>query len=240
MLDWLKRKPDEAPTIRVGGQLLPVVLRRTSSARRMTMRLGPDGNEIRITLPRWGRTAEALAFAEARADWLSKQLLVLPERQPIAPGMTIPLRGNDVIVGHDPAAGRKPQLADGQLRCGGPEEALERRVRVWLRDQAKALSQDDLAHYCGKIDRAAPPLALSNADRRWGSCAPNGTIRINWRLIMAPDFVRRSVVAHEAAHLVHFDHSPRFHALLRDIYEADIAEANAWLRTNGRSLYTLF
>ena len=38
--------------------------------------------------------------------------------------------------------------------------------------------------------------------------------RINWRLVMAPDPVRRSVVAHEVAHLVHFDHSPAFHALL--------------------------
>ena len=57
---------------------------------------------------------------------------------------------------------------------------------------------------------------------------------------MAPEWVRRSVVAHEVAHLVHFDHSPRFHALLGEIYEDDIREADSWLRREGRSLYRHF
>ena len=65
-------------------------------------------------------------------------------------------------------------------------------------------------------------------------------IRLNWRLIQAPDFVRRSVVAHEVTHLVHFDHSPAFHALLGDLYEDDIAVADRWLKQNGRSLYAHF
>jgi len=52
--------------------------------------------------------------------------------------------------------------------------------------------------------------------------------------------VRRSVVAHEIAHLVHFDHSQRFHGLLGDLYEGDLAAANRWLKREGRSLYTVF
>jgi len=81
---------------------------------------------------------------------------------------------------------------------------------------------------------------LSNARRRWGSCAATGAIRINWRLVMAPDAVRRSVVAHEVAHLVHFDHSPRFHALLGELFEGDIKAANLWLKREGRGLYQPF
>ena len=65
-------------------------------------------------------------------------------------------------------------------------------------------------------------------------------MRINWRLVQAPDFVRRSVVAHEVAHLVHFDHSPAFHTLLARIYEADLAAADRWLKQQGRSLYASF
>ena len=56
---------------------------------------------------------------------------------------------------------------------------------------------------------------------------------------MAPDMVRRSVVAHEVAHLVHFDHSAEFHAMLGEIYEHDIRAANRWLKRNGRQLYAL-
>jgi predicted metal-dependent hydrolase len=68
----------------------------------------------------------------------------------------------------------------------------------------------------------------------------DGAIRINWRLIMAPDFVRRSVVAHEVAHLLHFDHSPAFHDCLAGLFEGDVAAANAWLKRDGRGLYQPF
>jgi hypothetical protein len=57
---------------------------------------------------------------------------------------------------------------------------------------------------------------------------------------MAPDFVRRSVVAHEVAHMTHFDHSPAFHAHLDTLYEGRIEQANHWLKREGRTLYRLF
>jgi predicted metal-dependent hydrolase len=131
-------------------------------------------------------------------------------------------------------------LEDDTIRVGGPVETLPSRLRRWLEAEARAVLAADLADYCERVNLPAPGLSLSNARRRWGSCAPDGSIRINWRLIMAPDFVRRSVVAHEVAHLVHFDHSARFHALLGEIFEGDIAAANRWLKREGRSLYASF
>ena len=113
-------------------------------------------------------------------------------------------------------------------------------LKRWLEGEARMLMAADLAEYCARANRPVPGLALSAARRRWGSCGPDGMIRINWRLIMAPDFVRRSVVAHEVAHLVHFDHSPRFHTLLADIFEGEVSTANSWLRRYGRSLYSAF
>mgnify|MGYP000007501044 CR=1 FL=1 len=71
MIDWLRRRPDEVPQVEIGGRLLPLTVRRNAAAKRMTMRLAPDGSEVRITLPRWGRSAEALEFARAKADWLA-------------------------------------------------------------------------------------------------------------------------------------------------------------------------
>jgi len=95
----------------------------------------------------------------------------------------------------------------------------------------------DIADYAQGAGVPIPALALTSAQRRWGSCTARGEIRLNWRLALAPDFVRRSVAAHEVAHLVHFDHSPAFHALLGAIYEDDIDAANRWLKRYGRSLY---
>lgn len=240
MLDWLRRDPRETPSIEIAGQVLPVVVRRLAQARRMTMRLAPDGSEVRLSIPRWGRTAEALAFAAARKDWLAGQLAALPRAQAPEAGGALSYRGAALLIAHAPERRRKPELVEGTIHIGGPAESLTARLKRWLEGEARALLAEDLAEYCARAGKPVPKLALTSAQRRWGSCGPDGAIRINWRLIMAPDFVRRSVVAHEVAHLIHFDHSPRFHALLGELFEGSIDEANLWLKREGRKLYSAF
>ena len=239
MIDWLRRDPGEL-AVDIGGQDMPVVLKRHPSARRMTMRLSPDGKEIRITLPRWGRTQDALAFVELRKDWLAQQRATSPDPTPVGPGSTVLFRGETLTIAWQEGSRRRPRISNGQLELGGAEKSLAARIRRWLESEAQALLEDDLAYYCERAGRPAPPLRLSRAQRRWGSCSDNGTIRINWRLVQAPDFVRRSVVAHEVAHLVHFDHSPAFHALLDELFEGEVKAANRWLKSEARTLYTRF
>lgn len=240
MLDWLRRGADEVPQIELAGRNVPVVIRRLANARRLTLRLAPDGSEVRVSMPRWGRSAEALAFARSRADWLARQVAALPVTAAPSDSGVLPYRGQALAIDHAPSASRRVRLGGGTVSLGGPAETLTPRLQRWLAGEARRLLADDLAFYCARADRPVPKLALSGAQRRWGSCSARGAVRINWRLIMAPDFVRRSVVAHEVAHLVHFDHSPAFHALLGELYEGDIAEANRWLKREGRGLYRHF
>jgi predicted metal-dependent hydrolase len=55
---------------------------------------------------------------------------------------------------------------------------------------------------------------VTNQHKRWGSCtADTGEIRISHRLRDVPGWVLDAVLVHELAHLVHPDHSPRFHVL---------------------------
>lgn len=240
MLDWLLRPPRQDPAVEIAGRSLPIVVRRLDRARRMTMRLAPDGSEVRISIPRWTRTDEAFAFAQSRQDWLARQLAALPAPGTLAHGTVVHFRGQPLVLAHDPTAPRKPVVVVGELRVGGPAASLAPRLLRWLQGEARAQIAQDLAHYCARADQPCPALSLSSAQRRWGSCAQDGTIRINWRLIMAPDAVRRSVVAHEVAHLLHFDHSPAFHHCLKTLFEGSVHEANRWLKANGRSLYVPF
>ncbi|NBC37301.1 DUF45 domain-containing protein [Novosphingobium sp. FSY-8] len=240
MLDWLRRKPQDTPTLAVGGRSLPLAIRRMAQARRMTLRLAPDGSEIRVTMPKWGMTQDALDFARARIDWIEGQLSHARPVQQILPGMQLPFRGRLVTLCHDPAERRVIRLQGDLLMLGGAVESIEPRLARWLKAQARELFAADLADYAARAGVPMPPLALSNARARWGSCSSTGAVRLNWRLVMAPDAVRRSVVAHEVAHLVHFDHSPRFHALLGSLFEGDMGTANSWLKRHGRSLYAHF
>lgn len=244
MIDWLKRSNIE-PEMDLNGVCVPIVLKRHATAKRLTMRLAPDGSEVRITLPRWARGQEAIAFAHARAEWLAEQHAKVPAREGPKPGGTVHFRGEELSLAWDADAPRKPVLGGDTITIGGPKEGLETRLKRWLEAQALALFEGDVAHYTSAARLDPVPVGISRAQRRWGSCSDGGSsgtkrIRINWRLIQAPDSVRRSVVAHEVAHLIHFDHSPAFHALLGEIYEGDIKEADRWLKANGRQLYAHF
>lgn len=240
MIDWLRRAPDALPTVELGGRMLPVVLRRLAHARRMTLRLAPDGSEVRVSLPRWGRSAEALAFVRTRRAWLEAQLARVPDAHALRAGDAFPLNGEPLLLRHDPLAPRRPAVEGAALVVGGPAESLVPRVQRWLEAEARRILADDLSDYCVRAEVPVPKLALSRAQRRWGSCAKSGAIRLNWRLVLAPSFVRRSVVAHEVAHLLHFDHSPAFHTALAALYEGDIRAADRWLKREGRGLYRWF
>jgi predicted metal-dependent hydrolase len=239
MIDWLRGAALD-PQIELGGKPVPIVLKRLRNARRLTLRLAPDGSEVRITLPAWAEGREAIAFAHARQGWLAEQHARLPARTAPAPGGTVLYRGHALRVAWDERAARRPLLEAGVLRLGGAVAGIETRLQRWLEGQALNLVEADMYDYCAAAGLAPVPVALSRAQRRWGSCSDKARIRINWRLVQAPDFVRRSVVAHEVAHLVHFDHSPAFHALLARLYEGEIAAADRWLKEHGRGLYAAF
>lgn len=239
MIDWLRRNPKDS-IVHIDGRDVPIIVRRHARARRMILRLAQDGASATVTLPPWGRTADALAFASSRTDWLAEQLGRIPQHQPPDAGGTLLYRGRLLRIEWSPKARRTPLLIGDSIVLGGLETAIGARVERWLAKEALRLTQADLVDYCSAAGIAAPALRLSRAKRRWGSCAGDGTIRINWRLVQAPDAVRRSVVAHEVAHLLHFDHGPAFHALLADLFEGDVPAANRWLKREGRTLYAAF
>ena len=247
MIEWLRRAgkprppaPPERRSLIVAGRELPVAIRTLRTARRMTLRIAPDGSEARITMPPWGRSGEALTFARERSDWLALQLAAVPPRFAPGVGEALAYRGERLRIAWNAGAPRRPVLDDGAIVLGGPRESLERRLQSWLEAEALRLFGEDVSDFAATADVATPRVLLSRAGRRWGSCTSGGVVRLNWRLVMAPDFVRRSVVANEIAHLVHFDHGPGFHGFLGDIYDGDLLAANRWLKREGRSLYAAF
>lgn len=239
MIGWLRREREE-PVIEICGRVLPINVRRNPRARRLTLRLAPDGSEVRLSLPRWCPETEALAFAHARTGWLADQLARIPARRAPEPGGTVLLRGESLTVEWRAEARRTVHVADGRVVVGGPQDRVASRIQRWLEGEAQRVLEEDIAFYAGRAGIPVPPLRLSRAQRRWGSCSTSGTVRINWRLIQAPDMVRRSVVAHEIAHFLHFDHSPAFHAALAELFEGKVADADSWIRAHGRGLYASF
>ena len=58
----------------------------------------------------------------------------------------------------------------------------------------------------------------------------------SWRLILAPRSVLTYLAAHEVAHLIEMNHSPRFWELVERVYP-DHESAKAWLDAHGADLH---
>jgi len=221
----------------IGGA--PVTIRVDARARRMRLRVDPRTKGVTLTVPRRTSERRALAWAAGQRAWIERALADIPETLAFAPGGTVPLEGVAHRLDWDPARPRRIECGEGRLVMGGPIEGLDRRLLRWLKAHALDMLQRETREFGARAGVMASRVAIGDPVSRWGSCSSGGAIRYSWRLILAPEFVRRATVAHEVAHLVHLNHGPDFHALVKELLGADPGLARAWLKREGGALHRI-
>jgi predicted metal-dependent hydrolase len=209
------------------------------TARTMRLRVDRRTGQVVLTVPTRASRRKALAWAEGHRDWVEAQLADVVPAMRLASGVAIPLYDRPHLIDWRPERPRTPRLEEGRLIVGGPEEGLEARLLRWLRRQALDRLSDETAEFAAKAGVTISRVGIGDPLSRWGSCSASGTIRYSWRLILAPDWVRRATVAHEVAHRVHMNHGPDFHRLVETLLGADPKPARLWLRRRGPSLHRI-
>lgn len=227
----------ETLAIKLDGVSYPLDLRRSHRARSIIVSADTVKGVVRLTVPTHASENQALRFAQSKSEWLHARFVEAVPPVPVEDGGQIAFLGEPYVIRWSPEFARAPRLIEDEIRLGGPAEHVESRILRWFKTQAREIFAEDLEFYCARAGTDLPRLAVGDARRRWGSCSGRQSIRLSWRLVMAPPHVRRSVVAHEVAHLRHMDHSKRFYALLDQIYESDRLVADRWLKDHGRGLH---
>ena len=218
------------------GFPVPIQIRPIRNARRMRLRFDESAGVLKLTCPWQTSRRAALRWALDQSDWIDQQLAGRPAAEPFVPDAIIPIEGYDTRLIWSPEAPRTPQLIDGELRCGGPREGYARRIDKILKRRALDVMSAEVADYASAAGVIARSVSVGDADSRWGSCSSQGRVRLSWRLIFPPANVRRFVVAHEVAHLVHLNHGAEFKALEAKLYGPGLSEAKAELRRLGPRL----
>lgn len=205
----------------------------------MRLRYDDRRGVLKLTCPARMSRHAALAWALEQRDWIAAQLAQAAPGEPFVPGATIPVEGLDTILVWESGRPRSPRLADGQIVCGGPLESFERRIEAFLKRLALQVMSREAADYSRAAELTPAGVSVGDAGSRWGSCSSKGRIRLSWRLILAPENVRRYVVAHEVAHLKHLDHGPEFKSLEARLMGPGLAGARADLLAWGPRLRRL-
>jgi predicted metal-dependent hydrolase len=210
--------------IMLSGEHCNYTLRR---ARRRTIGFQIDDRGLTISAPRWVSLRDIEVAILEKERWIRTRLeqwrqwrakRQLPQVD-FAEGGKLPFLGA-IIVLRLRADLRASELANGpagdELRLALPADAAEVQVRdavqTWLKGQATHILGERLDELSTRNGVRYSSWALSSARSQWGSCAADGRIRLNWRLVHFTLPVIDYVVAHELAHLKELNHSPQFWA----------------------------
>ena len=238
-----RRREPEPKTISVAfDQAVYLVhVRRHRQARRYTLRVQAATRDIVVTMPTRGSLKEAAAFAQKHGAWIATRLSRLPEAAPFADGVVIPLRGTPHRILHRPHQRGTVWTetgADGEnvLCVTGGAPHINRRITSYLKKEARRDLDTASRKYAQQTGASIRRITVRDQSSRWGSCSSTGALSYSWRLIFAPPFVLDYLAAHEVAHLIEMNHSPRFWRLLAQI-SPDMKQAKVWLDVNGTDLH---
>jgi predicted metal-dependent hydrolase len=214
----------------------PVAIRISARARRISLRVLAAGRGIELVLPRGVGAAAGLKFLDGNRGWVAARIAAQPEATPFVEGAVVPVRGVPHRICREGDAAAPPvAIRDGEIRVKGDPAHVARRVRDHLMSLARSELSSRARDCAARIGRKIGRVGVRDPKSRWGSCSSKGDLSFSWRLVLAPDSVIDYVVAHEVAHLIEMNHSPRFWRLVETL-APDTEGPRAWLRRHRLGL----
>ncbi|MTH63410.1 M48 family metallopeptidase [Paracoccus shanxieyensis] len=220
-------------SILVDGDIA-VLLRRSSRARRMILRVTRAEGQVVLTLPQRASLKDGRAFVESRVEWLRQVRAEMPRQQLVAHGALLPVEGRLLRIAPVAQMRGAPRVEGDALLIPAARPAGVV-VQAWLRQIAHARLVPACDRHAAKLGKAFTAISLRDTRSRWGSCTQDGRLMFSWRLAMAPPEVLDYVAAHEVAHLAHMDHSPAFWAATERLMP-DYQQHRTWLKRHGHDL----
>jgi hypothetical protein len=229
----------------VEGRQVDYRVIRSKSAKKLRIRVGVRGVEV---LQPEGRTGvEVSEFVEANASWIAGQLDRIERFQSIrkpklTQAGTLLYRGELLTVRieqHPQRGGANQIIHDGGMlvivQSGQSTTSLAKSLENWLRKQARETLFSRLADVTRKLRREPGRVYVMGQRTKWGNCSSLQNLSFNWRLIMAPEFVLRYLVTHEAVHLAIPDHSHKFWLTVQSLCP-ETERAKQWLCAHAEVL----
>lgn len=212
--------PEAVRSIVIGNQTVAYQLRRSA---RQTIGLAIDHRGLRVGAPTRARLGDIESLIRQHGQWVLDKLAAwrerpAPSKLEITDGTVIPLLGGECVIALTPLGRARWQFGPQTLYLHpSATTSAAQLLEKALRDKARTVFAERLALHAPRLGVAAPPLRLSSARTRWGSCSHHGGISLNWRLVFMPLPVVDYVVCHELAHLKEMNHSPRFWSVVEQL-----------------------
>lgn len=208
--------------ISVDGAAVAVTVVR-SSRRRRTIAVSVAAGSVRVLAPMPTTDAYLTGLLRDRATWLAARLRRAEQQAqatPLSPGSCVPYLGESVVLTVELGRVRRPRVEHrgSDIRIvlpltipeSGHAEAARTALIAWYRERATRVLATLVQQWSEHSGLVPTRVVVRDQRRRWGSCGPDGTIRLNWRLVLLEPALADYVVVHELAHLRHRHHQAAF------------------------------
>lgn len=217
------------------GDVAPVEIRVDRRARRISLKVEKVGGRVVLTAPTEAALPAARNFMSKRTGWIASRRAEMEPTVPFEDGAAIPVLGRMRAIRWSPDASDPVRLGPKRIDVAGAAAGVPGAVLRFLKTEARRRLTDAAERYAAEVGKPVAGVTVRDQRTRWGSCAASGRLSFSWRLVMAPEYVLTYVAAHEAAHLRHMNHGPKFWKLVAALH-ADWREAEDWLDREGPQL----
>lgn len=205
-------------------------IRHSKRAKHILLRVTPEDGLI-ATLPR-GANRKALDRAlHEHADWIEKQTLqvsqdrarLLLARNTRPENLEFRAKSESLQLHYQPTSGSRSRIIrrGNELQINTPDveniEIIHQKLSEYIRREAKVFLGERLKRLSEQHGLRHTGLSIRRQKTRWGSCSARHHINLNDKLLFLPEALMEHVLLHELAHTRHLNHSPRFHALLKEL-----------------------
>lgn len=210
-------------------------------ARRIGLRIDAARREAVAISPSSRAAPATLEFAAERAAWITQQLQRLPDPAPLKPGAVIPFLGMDHLLESAQGHGlvRRELVPSPRLIIPADDAALfAPRLARFLKAEARERLGEAVDRHAATLSVRPSSLTVRDTKSRWGSCSAARALSFSWRVILAPPAVLDYLAAHEVAHILEMNHSPRFWSHVERCCP-DWRVHRGWLKRNGAELHAV-
>jgi predicted metal-dependent hydrolase len=215
----------ERGSVGFGATTIAYSIRR-SRRRRKTIEITLDPAEgVLVSAPTTTPSADVARIVEKRARWIirkSNESMLRPRPKQFVSGESLPYLGRQVRLFVQTVEARRVEVRfdHWSFRVSVPEhltgddrrETIQHAITRWYKRRAQERLEARARLWAGRLVLQARRVATRDQRQRWGSCAPDGTIRFNWRIVMAEPALIDYVVVHELIHLSVRNHGQEFWA----------------------------
>jgi predicted metal-dependent hydrolase len=220
-----------------------VLITKKNNATRIKLRVHPEKGVL-ITIPYYARYNDGKDFLYKNIDWLKEKLKnqqVLKTESIFTPesvffsrkySLKFVVHNKDKLVGKIEQNNINLYYNPELVNFEDPEiqkfvkkvilRGLQLEGQVFLKDRIEILSQ--------KTKIKFRSVEIGNAGTRWGCCMGNNDIILSCRLLLLPDELIDYIIIHELCHVIHKDHSSKFHELLDSLVDGRSKQFNRELK----------